>query len=111
MNRDMNITTIIMRLRNTKWWHVYNLYTMGKSQGRDKVLIQNFGNKNVRKKACAKYRHSGSARVKYTLKIWYQAVGLIHLALNRTHYQDLVITVKNARIPVEGREFIDTSTE
>jgi len=34
---------------------------------------------------------------------------LIHLATNKTHYQNLMNTVKNGRIPVEGRGFLDMS--
>jgi hypothetical protein len=61
--------------------------------GETKVFIENFSKKgHERKKVCAKYRHSGGARVKYTLKIRYQVVGLIHLAPNRTHYQDRMNT-------------------
>ena len=110
MNRDMNVTTIIMRLRIYKCGHVYYAYARGKSHGRDKIFVQNFGKKkHERKKVCAKYRRSGSSRVKYTLKIGNQAGALIHLAPYMTPLSGSYEYSIELLIPGEGREFFDTS--
>ena len=70
--------------------HIAGENSMGEVKYSYRILVKK---KLERKKVCAKYRHSGISRVKYTLKIGYQAGGLIHLAPYRTHYQDLMNTV------------------
>jgi len=79
---------------------------MGETKYSYRILVKK---KHERKKVCAKYRRSGSSRVKYTLKIGNQAGALIHLAPYMTPLSGSYEYSIELLIPGEGREFFDTS--